>query len=167
VAPLDAAPRKRKECSTMDFRLEVVVIPVSDADRAGEFYKALGWRLDADVVADNDFRLLQLTPPGSPCSIQFGTGLTTAAPGSARAMHLAVTDIEAARNDLVGRGIEVSPVFHCEAGFACRYGEPGEFGARVPGADPEHTTYSSFATFADPDGNEWVLQELTTRLPGR
>ncbi len=151
----------------MDYRLEVVVIPISDVDRASGFYKGLGWRLDADVVADNDFRLVQMTPPGSPCSIQFGAGLTTAAPGSARATHLAVTDIAAARADLVARGIRVSDVYHCELGFACRYGEPGEHGLRVPGPAPEHATYASFASFADPDGNEWVLQEITTRLPGR
>ena len=108
----------------MDYRLEVVVIPVSDVDRANEFYKALGWRVDADVVGDNDFRLVQVTPPASPCSIQFGTGLTTATPGSA-------------------------------------------FGSRRPGPAPEHATYASFASFADPDGNGWVLQEITTRLPGR
>ncbi len=151
----------------MDFRLEVVVIPVTDVDRATEFYRRLGWRLDADVVAGNDFRLVQMTPPGSPCSIQFGTGLTTAAPGSAQATHLAVSDIAAARADLVDGGIKVSEVFHCESGFACRYGKPGDHGPRVPGPEPEHATYASFASFADPDGNEWVLQEITTRLPGR
>jgi catechol 2,3-dioxygenase-like lactoylglutathione lyase family enzyme len=151
----------------MDFKLEVVVIPVSDVDRAADFYKTLGWRLDADVLADDGFRLIQLTPPGSLCSIQFGTGLTTAAPGTARATHLAVSDIEAARDELVGRGVPVSPVFHCESGFSCRYGEPGEYGARAPGPAPDHKTYASFASFTDPDGNEWVLQEITTRLPGR
>ena len=150
----------------MDFKLEVVVIPVSDVDRANEFYKALGWRVDADVVDDN-FRLVQMTPPGSACSIHFGVGVTTAAPGSAQAMHLAVSDIEAARNDLAGRGIAVSEVYHCASGYACRYGKPGEYGERVPGPAPEHGTYSSFASFADPDGNQWVLQEITTRLPGR
>jgi len=151
----------------MDCRLEVVVIPVSDVDRASEFYKRLGWRLDADVVAASDFRLVQMTPPGSPCSIQFGAGLTTAAPGSARASHLVVSEIATARADLVDRGVTVSDVYHCESGFACRYGEPGEYGARLPGPAPEHATYASFASFSDPDGNEWVLQEITTRLPGR
>jgi catechol 2,3-dioxygenase-like lactoylglutathione lyase family enzyme len=151
----------------MDFKLEVVVIPVSDVDRANEFYATLGWRLDADVVADNGFRLVQVTPPGSPCSIQFGTGLTTAAPGSSQALHLAVSDIQAAHAELVDRGVEVSDVYHCAAGFGCRYGEPGQYGARVPGPAPEHATYASFASFADPDGNTWVLQEITTRLPGR
>jgi catechol 2,3-dioxygenase-like lactoylglutathione lyase family enzyme len=151
----------------MDFKLEVVVIPVSDVDRASEFYKTLGWRLDADVAADNDFRLVQLTPPGSPCSIQLGVGLTVAPPGTSRAMHLAVSDIEAARDEIAGRGIQVTPVYHCASGFGCRYGEPGEYGARVSGPEPDHATYASFASFADPDGNEWVLQEITTRLPGR
>lgn len=150
----------------MDMKLEVVVIPVSDVDRASEFYKTLGWRLDADVTGDNDFRLVQLTPPGSQCSVHFGTGLTSAAPGTAQSLHLIVSDVEAARDELAGRGVPVSPVFHCESGFACRYGEdriPG----RVPGRAPERATYASFATFADPDGNSWVLQEITTRLPGR
>ena len=150
----------------MDMKLEVVVIPVSDVDRASEFYKTLGWRLDADVLGDNDFRLVQLTPPGSPCSVHFGTGLTSAAPGTAQSLHLIVSDVEAARDELAGRGVAVSSVFHCESGFACRYGEdriPG----RVPGRAPERATYASFATFADPDGNTWVLQEITTRLPGR
>ncbi len=155
-----------KERSTVDMKLEVVVIPVSDVDQASEFYKTLGWRLDADVTGDNDFRLVQLTPPGSQCSVHFGTGLTSAAPGTAQSLHLIVSDVEAARDELAGRGVPVSPVFHCESGFACRYGEdriPG----RVPGRAPERATYASFATFADPDGNSWVLQEITTRLPGR
>ena len=151
----------------MDFKLEVVVIPVSDVDRASDFYKTLGWRLDADVVGDDHFRLVQLTPPGSQCSVHFGTGLTTAAPGSAEALHLVVTDIEAARAELAGRGVDISPVFHCEAGYACRYGEPGQYGTRAAGPAPDRATYGSFATFADPDGNSWVLQEITTRLPGR
>jgi catechol 2,3-dioxygenase-like lactoylglutathione lyase family enzyme len=149
----------------MDFKLEVVVIPVSDVDRAGEFYKTLGWRLDADVVGDDEFRLVQLTPPGSQCSVHFGTGLTTAAPGSAQSLHLIVSDVEAAREELVGRGVEVSPVFHCATGYACRYKEDDK--NRAPGRAPERATYASFATFADPDGNTWVLQEISTRLPGR
>ncbi len=151
----------------MDFKLEVVVIPVSDVDRAAEFYKTLGWRLDADAVGDNEFRLVQVTPPGSQCSIQFGVGLTTATPGSAQGLHLAVSDIEAAREELAGRGIAVSDVYHCASGFACRYGEPGQNGPRESGPAPGHATYSSFVSFADPDGNSWVLQEITTRLPGR
>lgn len=150
----------------MYMKLEVVVIPVSDVDRSRDFYKSLGWRLDADVAGENDFRLVQLTPPGSPCSIHFGTGLTAAAPGSARTTHLIVSDIQAARDELAESGIDVSPVFHCATGFACRYGGD-DTPHRVPGRAPEDATYASFATFADPDANSWVLQEITTRLPGR
>ena len=147
----------------MDMRLEVVVIPVSDVNRAGDFYKGLGWRLDADFVDDDHRRIVQLTPPGSACSIQFGAGVTTAAPGTAQATYLVVSDIEAARNELVGRGVDVSPVFHCATGFACRFTDKD----RTPGPAPERATYGSFASFADPDGNTWLLQEITTRLPGR
>jgi catechol 2,3-dioxygenase-like lactoylglutathione lyase family enzyme len=149
----------------MDMKLEVVVIPVSDVDRALDFYRTLGWRLDADVVGDDQFRLVQLTPPGSQCSVQFGQGLTTAAPGTAQAQHLVVSDIEATRAELVRRGVDVSAVFHCATGAACRYGDNSS--DRVPGLAPERATYKSFAKFADPDGNDWVLQEITTRLPGR
>jgi catechol 2,3-dioxygenase-like lactoylglutathione lyase family enzyme len=149
----------------MDFKLEVVVIPVSDVDRARDFYQSLGWRLDADVAGDDGFRLVQMTPPGSPCSVHFGAGLTAAAPGSAQALHLAVADIEGARTELVERGAKVSEVYHCGTGFACRY-ESGK-DARVTGREPDGKSYSSFANFADPDGNGWVLQEITTRLPGR
>jgi catechol 2,3-dioxygenase-like lactoylglutathione lyase family enzyme len=149
----------------MDFKLEVVVIPVSDVDRARDFYKTIGWRLDADVAGDNGFRLVQLTPPGSQCSVHLGSGLTTAAPGSAQSVHLIVEDVAAAREELVGRGVTVSPVFHCETGFACRYDE--ESNDRAAGPAAEHATYASFATFADPDDNTFVLQEITTRLPGR
>jgi catechol 2,3-dioxygenase-like lactoylglutathione lyase family enzyme len=147
----------------VDMKLEVVVIPVSDADRAKEFYGNLGWRLDADVVA-GDIRLIQFTPPGSGCSVQFGRNLTPAAPGSAQALHLIVSDIEAAHADLVAHGLGASQVFHCSSGFACRF--PGGDG-RVSGPDPERRTYGSFLSFSDPDGNNWVLQEVTTRLPGR
>ena len=149
----------------MDMKLEVVVIPVSDAERAREFYKSLGWRLDADVVDEDQIRLVQLTPPGSSCSIQFGTTLSPAAPGSAKDMYLVVSDIEAARDELISRGLEVSPVFHCATGFACRFGDNPK--NRVAGTAPEHATYASFASFADPDGNSWLLQEITARLPGR
>jgi catechol 2,3-dioxygenase-like lactoylglutathione lyase family enzyme len=149
----------------MDFKLEVLVLPVSDVDRASEFYKGLGWRLDADVTGDGGFRLVQLTPPGSPCSVHFGSGLTTAAPGSAQSHHLIVDDVEAARAELVARGATVSPVFHCETGFACRFTD--DTTERADGPAPEHATYASFARFSDPDGNSWVLQEITTRLPGR
>jgi catechol 2,3-dioxygenase-like lactoylglutathione lyase family enzyme len=144
-------------------RLEVVVIPVSDVDRALDFYRALGWRLDADVTTDEHFRVVQLTPPGSPCSIIFGTGVSAAASGSARGLHLVVSDIEAARAELVGHGAEVSEVFHDAGGVFHRAGTDG----RVPGPDPGRQSYASFASFSDPDGNEWVLQEITTRLPGR
>ena len=141
--------------------LEVVVIAVSDVDRAKEFYGGLGWRLDADV-ADGDFRLVQYTPPGSRCSIQFGQGLTTAAPGSSQSLYLAVPDVEAARADLAARGVEVSEVFH-EGARGARFRVAG----RVAGPSPERTSYGSFASFSDPDGNGWLFQEVTTRLPGR
>ncbi|HEX9499907.1 MAG TPA: VOC family protein [Mycobacterium sp.] len=144
-------------------RLEVVVLPVSDVDRAKEFYVRLGWRLDADFVDGDDFRVVQLTPPGSPCSIIFGTGITTAAPGSADGLYLVVDDIEAARAELVGHGAQVSDVFHDAGGVFHHAGTT----ARVPGPDPEHRSYGSFASFSDPDGNGWMCQEVTTRLPGR
>jgi catechol 2,3-dioxygenase-like lactoylglutathione lyase family enzyme len=140
--------------------MEVVVIPVSDVDRAKEFYDRLGWRRDADV-AKGEFRLLQYTPPGSLCSIQFGTNLTPAAPGSFQSLYLVVPDIDAARDEIVGRGVEVSGVFH-EGAIGDRFA-----GAGSPGRAPEGATYGSFATFSDPDGNGWLLQEVTTRLPGR
>jgi catechol 2,3-dioxygenase-like lactoylglutathione lyase family enzyme len=146
----------------MDMKLEVVVVPVSDVDRAKEFYVALGWRLDADFVA-GAFRVVQLTPPGSPCSIIFGVGVTSAAPGSAEGLHLAVTDVEAARAELVGYGADVSEVFHDVGGVFHHAGTDG----RVSGPDPERRSYASFASFRDPDGNGWLLQEITTRLPGR
>ena len=147
----------------MDMKLEVVVLPVSDIDRAEDFYKMLGWRLDADFVADADFRVVQLTPPGSRASIIFGTGITSAEPGSAQGLHLVVTDVEAARTEIAERGVKVSEVFHDAGGVFHHAGTAG----RVPGPDPEHNSYASFASFSDPDGNGWVLQEITTRLPGR
>jgi catechol 2,3-dioxygenase-like lactoylglutathione lyase family enzyme len=150
----------------MDMKLEVVVLPVSDTDRAKQFYQAMGWRLDADVAAGDDFRLVQLTPPGSACSVQFGKGLTSAPPGSAQDMYLIVPDIDGARAELVSSGVEVSEVFHCAVGFACRFDRSGP-GERVAGLAPDATTYGSFAKFSDPDGNGWLLQEVTTRLPGR
>jgi catechol 2,3-dioxygenase-like lactoylglutathione lyase family enzyme len=146
----------------MDFRLEVVVLPVTDVDRARQFYEALGWRLDAEFAA-GDFRLVQLTPPGSGCSVIFGAGVTTAAPGSAQGLHLAVNDIEAARDELLGRGVEVSEVFH-DAGGVFHHGGTQ---SRVAGLAPQRQSYASFASFSDPDGNGWLLQEITTRLPGR
>jgi catechol 2,3-dioxygenase-like lactoylglutathione lyase family enzyme len=147
---------KTPKARTVDLKLEVVVIPVSDVERARRFYASLGWRLDADFVV-GEGRLMQFTPPGSPCSIHFGTGLTAAAPGSAEGLYLVVSDIEAAHAELVGRGVDVSEVFH-------RTG-PGK--PPVPGPHPERHTYSSFATFRDPDGNTWLLQEVTARFPGR
>jgi len=139
-----------------DLKLEVVVLPVSDVDRAKSFYGGLGWRLDADFAAGDEFRVVQFTPPGSPCSIHFGKGVTTAAPGSGRT-YLIVSDIEAARRELIGRGAAVSEVVH-RAG-------PGQ--PPLKGRDPEGRSYSSFASFSDPDDNSWLLQEITTRLPGR
>jgi catechol 2,3-dioxygenase-like lactoylglutathione lyase family enzyme len=143
-------------------KLEVVVIPVSDVDRAKDFYESLGWRLDADVAAGDEFRLVQVTPPGSGCSIQFGTNLTSAAPGSAQSLYLIVPDIEGARDELVARGVEVSEVFH-EGTRGARFHDTG----RVAGPSPDRSSYGSFASFSDPDGNGWLFQEVTTRLPGR
>jgi catechol 2,3-dioxygenase-like lactoylglutathione lyase family enzyme len=159
--PIAGAPRVPR----VDLKLEALAIPVADVDRAKEFYTSLGWRLDADFPFDNGFRVVQLTPPGSPCSIQFGTKLTSATPGSAQGLYLVVSDIDAARNGLVARGVNISEVFH-----------PGEPGAqfhldgssdRVSGLAPGRTSYGSYATFSDPDGNRWLLQEVTARLPGR
>jgi catechol 2,3-dioxygenase-like lactoylglutathione lyase family enzyme len=146
-------------------KIEVVVLPVSDVDRAKQFYKALGWREDADVVADGGTRIVQLTPPGSPCSVQFGTGLTAAAPGSAQGTYLVVDDLEAARAELLEHGAQVSETYH-EASAGARFQPVGAAGRR-PGPDPDGGTYRSFASFTDPDGNGWLLQQITTRLPGR
>jgi catechol 2,3-dioxygenase-like lactoylglutathione lyase family enzyme len=148
-----------------DMKLEVVVIPVSDVDRAKEFYARVGWRLDADFPFDNGFRVVQFTPPGSVCSVQFGTTITSAAPGSARGLYLVVSDAEAARRELAARGVDVSEVFHAETPGA--QFQPAGTGGRVYGPAPDHASYRSFATFSDPDGNGWLLQEVTTRLPGR
>jgi len=168
MATLSAAPTGEPIngaiAQRLDSRFEVVVIPVADVDRSKDFYTKLGWRLDADFPFDNGIRVVQFTPPGSGCSVQFGTKITSAAPGSARGLYLIVSDIAAARKDLVTRGIDVSEVFH-----------PGTPGAqfqtdgsdRISGPAPEHATYNSFATFCDPDGNGWLFQEVTTRLPGR
>lgn len=147
----------------MDMKLEVVVLPVSDVDRAKGFYKTLEFRLDADFVTGDDFRVVQLTPPGSECSIIFGNGVASAAPGSVQGLHLIVSDIEAARAELVGRGIDVSEVFHDVGGIFHHAGTEG----RATGPDPERRDYGSFASFSDPDGNGWVLQEVKTRAPGR
>jgi catechol 2,3-dioxygenase-like lactoylglutathione lyase family enzyme len=145
-------PRAR----TVDMKLEVVVIPVSDVDRAKRFYGGLGWRLDADFAKGDVFRVVQLTPPGSSCSIHFGTGITSAVPGSAPGLYLVVSDIEAARAALVDRGVDVSEVFHRGVGEG-----------PMSGPDPARSSYASYATFSDPDGNGWLLQEVTARLPGR
>jgi catechol 2,3-dioxygenase-like lactoylglutathione lyase family enzyme len=144
-------------------KLEVVVLPVSDVDKAKDFYEALGWRLDADFSVGDDYRVVQVTPPGSPSSVIFGNGVSSAIPGSAQGLYLIVTDIEAARAELAGRGIEVSDVFHDVTGIFNHAG----VAARVPGPDPKRTSYGSYASFEDPDGNGWVLQEVTERLPGR
>ena len=146
----------------MEMKLEVVMVPVADVDRAKEFYKSLGWRLDADFVGEENFRVVQLTPPGSSCSVIFGSDVSAAPPGSADLL-LAVSDVEAARAEVVGAGVEVSDVFHDAGGVFHHAGAKD----RVPGPDPERRSYCSFASFQDPDGNTWTLQELTTRLPGR
>ncbi|MFE4578722.1 VOC family protein [Streptomyces chartreusis] len=147
----------------MDMKLEVVVVPVADVDRAKKFYTALGWRLDADVAPDTGFRVVQMTPPGSPASVIFGTSVTEQAPGSARGLHLVVDDIEAAHAELERNGADPSEVFH-DAGGVFHHGGTD---ARVPGADPGRSSYGSFLSFDDPDGNGWLLQEITARLPGR
>jgi catechol 2,3-dioxygenase-like lactoylglutathione lyase family enzyme len=149
----------------VDMKFEAVVIPVSDVDRAKEFYKRLGWRLDADFRFDNGFRIVQFTPPGSGCSVQFGANITSALPGSAQSLYLVVSDIESTRDDLVARAVEISNVFH--AGTPDAQFQPDGTPGRVSGPAPDHATYGSFATFRDPDGNGWLLQEITNRLPGR
>ena len=141
----------------IDLKLEVVAIPVSDIDRAMQFYSRLGWRLDADFVGGDNFRGVQFTPPGSPASIHFGKGVTSAAPGSAQGLFLVVSDIEAARAELVGRGVDVGEIFHVAG--------PGH--PPIPGPDPERRSYFSYVSFRDPDGNTWLLQEVTARFPGR
>ena len=154
---LSEAVIETQRAPTVDMKLEVVVISVADVDRAKRFYADLGWRLDGDFVVGNEFRGVQFTPPGSPCSIHFGKGITSAAPGSAHGLYLVVSDIEAARAALIDRGVDVSEVFH-------RTG-PGQ--PPLNGPHPERRSYSSFATFSDPDGNSWLLQEIKTRFPGR
>jgi catechol 2,3-dioxygenase-like lactoylglutathione lyase family enzyme len=153
----------------VDMKLEIVVIPVSDVDRAKRFYGDLGWRLDADFAAPSgDFRVIQFTPPGSPASVIFGKNVTAAAPGSAQGLYLIVSDIEAARKELIARGVAVSEVFHGEGDRYLGPDEPYLFGRlRVSGPDPARGSYRSFASFKDPDGNGWLFQEITTRLPGR
>jgi len=143
--------------ATVETKLEVVILPVSDVDRAKRFYEGLGWRVDADFTNGPDWRVVQMTPPGSPTSVQFGKGVTTATPGSVKGTFLVVNDIEAARAELIGKGADVSEPFH--------FASIG--GPRIPGVDPQRRTYNTRATFSDPDGNAWLLQEITTRLPGR
>jgi catechol 2,3-dioxygenase-like lactoylglutathione lyase family enzyme len=163
-ASVSSEPISGAATERVDMKFEVAVIPVADVDHAKEFYIKLGWRLDADFPFDNGFRVVQFTPPGSGCSVQFGTKMTSAAPGSAQGLYLIVSDVDAARKDLVARGIGVSEVFHS--------GTPGaqfqiDGSGRVSGPAPEHASYGSFAAFRDPDGNGWLFQEITTRLPGR
>jgi catechol 2,3-dioxygenase-like lactoylglutathione lyase family enzyme len=161
-------PNSNASAAPVAMKFEIVVIPVSDVDRAKEFYARLGWRLDADYDNGSDFRVIQFTPPGSGCSVIFGRNVTGAAPGSAQGLYLIVSDIEAARADLLARGVQVSDVFHGGNGV---YSGPDEHyllgTIRVSGPDPEHRSYRSFASFKDPDGNGWLFQEVTTRLPGR
>jgi catechol 2,3-dioxygenase-like lactoylglutathione lyase family enzyme len=144
--------------ATVPLRFEVAVLPVADVDRAKAFYERLGWRLDADFPIDERFRIVQFTPPGSPASIQFGTGTSSQAPGSVKDMYLIVDDLQAAREELIGRGADVSEIWHGRG-----LGSEGH----QPGPDPEHRSYGSFASFSDPDGNRYLLQEITQRLPGR
>ena len=147
----------------MDFKLEIAVIPVADVDRAKNFYETLGWRLDADFSGDDGFRVIQFTPPGSACSVIFGNDVTSATPPGGQTLYLVVTDIVAARDDIAGRGVDISEVFHDATGVFHRAGTKD----RVTGPDPARGDYASFATFSDPDGNTWFLQEINVRLPGR
>ena len=156
------------KASTADMKFEIVVIPVSDVDRAKAFYANLGWRLDADYASGDDFRVIQFTPPGSSASVIFGKNVTAAAPGSAQGLYLIVSDIAATRKQLLDRGIKVSDVFHDAGGVYAGADEPYLFGRqRIGGEDPEHRSYRSFASFSDPDGNGWLFQQVTERLPGR
>ena len=155
--PPESLPRRRSI-----LKVEVIPLPVSDVDRAKRFYEGLGWRVDADFAAGDEWRLVQLTPPGSPCSVMLGKGFTTAVPGSLQGTFLVVDDLEAARAELVRHGVDVSDVFHFENNLL-RATTKG----RTPGRDPENRSYFSFASFSDPDGNSWLLQEVTARLPGR
>ena len=161
----DLRSEVQSEGARSDMKLEAVVIPVSDVNRAKQFYEKLGWRLDADFPFDNGFRVVQFTPPGSGCSVQFGAKITSAAPGSAKGLYLIVSDVAAARSELVARGVAVSEVFH--AGTPGAQFQPDGTSGRINGPAPNHNSYSSFATFSDPDGNGWLFQEITTRLPGR
>jgi len=164
LSAINKQPVDSESAAKVDMQFEVVVLPVADVERAKAFYARLGWRLDADFPFDNGFRVVQFTPPGSGCSIQFGRKMTTAAPGSAQGLYLTVSDVEAARTELVARGVEISEVFHTsKPGAQFRPDSNG----RVTGPAPDHHSYFSFATFNDPDGNTWLFQEVGTRLPGR
>ena len=161
-------PSETRRRRTVDTKLEIVVIPVADVERAKTFYANLGWRLDADYAGGDDYRVIQFTPPGSGCSVIFGKNVTAAAPGSAQGLYLIVSDIEAARAELLGRGVAVSEVFHDGGGVYLGPDEPYIFGrVRVSGPDSERRSYRAFASFSDPDGNGWLFQEVTARLPGR
>ena len=161
-------PLSGESAAKVDMKFEVIVIPVSDVDRAKEFYGSLGWRLDADYDNGKDFRVIQFTPPGSGCSVIFGKNVTAAAPGSTQGLYLIVSDIEAAREELLGRGVAISEAFHDAGGVYAGPDQPYLFGRlRVSGSDPEHRSYRTFASFSDPDGNGWLLQEIRARLPGR
>ena len=164
----EARNNKAQSAASVDMKLEVIVIPVSDVDRAKQFYAGLGWRLDADFAAGEDFRVVQFTPPGSGCSVIFGKNLTPATPGSAQGLYLIVSDVEAAREELRGRGVAISEIFHGGGNVFSGPDEAYIFGRlRMSGPDPARDSYHSFASFRDPDGNGWLLQEITTRLPGR
>ena len=163
-----ASDASEASVAKVDMKFEIVILPVSDVERAKEFYSRLGWRLDADFDNGKDFRVVQFTPPGSGCSVIFGKNVTAAAPGSAQGLYLIVADIEAAHNNLLRRGVKVGEVFHGGDNVYAGPDEPYLFGRiRVKGADPEHRSYRSFASFSDPDGNGWLFQEITSRLPGR
>jgi catechol 2,3-dioxygenase-like lactoylglutathione lyase family enzyme len=162
---IDTKTENKTSVNQVDLKLEVVVIPVTDVDRSKAFYASLGWRLDADFAFDNGFRVVQFTPPGSSASVQFGTNITTAAPGSAQGLYLVVANVQAARDELTTLGADVSEVFHPSAPGA--QFEPATSSRRVNGTDEQHSSYGSFATMRDPSGNTWLLQEVTTRLPGR
>lgn len=166
--PSNKSAKTPSTSPSVDQRLEVIVISVSDVDRAKAFYARLGWRLDADFASGDDWRVIQFTPPGSACSVIFGRNVTAAAPGSARGLYLIVSDLEAARTDLLDRGVEVSAPFHGAGDVHAGTDEPYLSGSvRVSGADPKRGSYGSYASFSDPDGNGWLFQEVTTRLPGR
>jgi catechol 2,3-dioxygenase-like lactoylglutathione lyase family enzyme len=166
--PSNKSAKTPSTSPSVDQRLEVIVISVSDVDRAKAFYARLGWRLDADFASGDDWRVIQFTPPGSACSVIFGRNVTAAAPGSVRGLYLIVSDLEAARKDLLDRGVEVSAPFHGAGDVHAGTDEPYLSGSvRVSGADPKRGSYGSYASFSDPDGNGWLFQEITTRLPGR